>query len=318
MPEKRIDWKNDVVPKVKERLQERINRGVPKASLRGIFYALVSLEVIPNTQNAYKLLSRALVKAREDVIIPDEWIVDETRTIVDIDDIYAPPEDLIDDLLSDLTEDFPQRYKDEIPRWYKQPKYVEIWVEKKAMRGVFAAIINAGGRQVRIAPNGGWSSRSFSEENHKRLLKKRRREGKDVYVLYYGDYDPSGLRMVQKLKEELTGIGVHFEHVAITKEQIRQFHLEHLKNLDPAVRAKLGRDSNANYFRSINNGELFQIEVDALDALGPDDLKRLLLDNINEYFDEEIRELVLSDPKHQSKNIRRLVHKRLAEAKVKG
>ena len=95
--------------------------------------------MIPNTQNAYKLLSRALVKAREDVIIPDEWIVDETRTIVDIHDIYAPPEDLIDDLLSDLTEDFPERYKDEIPRWYKQPKYIEIWVEKKAMRGVFAA-----------------------------------------------------------------------------------------------------------------------------------------------------------------------------------
>jgi 5S rRNA maturation endonuclease (ribonuclease M5) len=214
--------------------------------------------------------------------------------------------------------DFPERYKDEIPRWYKQPEYIEIWVEKKAMRGVFAAIIKDGDRQVRIAPNGGWSSRSFSEENRKRLLKKRRREGKDVYVLYYGDYDPSGLRMVQKLKEELTGIGVHFEHVAITKEQIRQFHLEHLKNLDLAVKAKLGRDSNAKYFRYINNGELFQIEVDALDALGPDDLKRLLLDNIDEYFDEEIRERVLSDPKHQSKNIRRLVHRRLAEAKVNG
>jgi len=132
------------------------------------------------------------------------------------------------------------------------------------------------------------------------------------------DSPAAGLRMVQKLKEELTGIGVHFEHVAITKEQIRQFHLEHLKNLDPAVRAKLGRDSNANYFRSINNGELFQIEVDALDALGPDNLKRLLLHNIDKYFDEEIRERMLSDPKHQSKNIRRLVHKRLAEVKVKG
>jgi 5S rRNA maturation endonuclease (ribonuclease M5) len=154
--------------------------------------------------------------------------------------------------------------------------------------------------------------------SQKRLLKKRRKEGKDVYVLYYGDYDPSGLRIVQKLKEELTDIGVHFKHVAITKEQIRQFHLEHLKNLDPAVRAKLGRDSNANYFRSINDGELFQIEVDALDALGPDDLKRLLLDNLDKYFDEEIRERVLSDPDHQPKSIRRLVHKKLAEAKVKG
>ena len=52
-------------------------------------------------------------------------------------------------------------------------------------------------------------------------------------------------------------------------------------------------------------------------ALGPDDLKRLLLDNIDKYFDDEIRERVLSDPKHQPKNIRRLVHKRLTEA-IKG
>jgi hypothetical protein len=123
-------------------------------------------------------------------------------------------------------------------------------------------IINDGDRQVRIAPNGGWASRSFPEEGRKRLLKKRKVEGKDVCVLYYGDYGPSGLRMVQKIREELTTMGVHFEHVAIPKEQIRQFHLEHLKNPDLVVKAKLGSDSNANYSRSINNGELFQIELE--------------------------------------------------------
>jgi len=51
---------------------------------------------------------------------------------------------------------------------------------------------------------------------------------------------------------------------------------------------KLRRDSNANSFREQNEGRLFQIEVDALDALSPDELKKLLLGNIDRYFDERI------------------------------
>ena len=307
----RIDWKNGVVPKVKERLQERRIRGIPKASIRGIFYTLVSLEAIPNTQNAYKTLSRALVKAREDGVILDDWIVDETRSIVDIDDIYQTPTEIIGNILRYLTQRMPDEYQHKIPRWYKQPKYVEVWVEKNAMRGVFRAIIIEENRQVRIAPSGGWSSRSFSVENRDRLRHKLH-EGKEVYVLYYGDYDPTGLRMVLNLRRDLSDIGVLFIHVAITKEQITEFHLEHLTNPDPAVMEKLQRDPNANSFRELNEGRLFQIEVDALDALSPENLRDLLLSNIERYFDMKINSKVRSDSNNQPETIRRQVHNAIA------
>jgi hypothetical protein len=306
-----IDWQNEIVHAVKERLEDRRSRGIPKASLRGIFYALVSLEMIPNTQGAYKTLSRALVTARRNGVIPNDWIVDETRKIVDIKDNYATPAYKIDTYIYTLLDWLPDAFKDElIPRWRNQPNYVEVWIEKNAMRGVFISIIDAENRQVRIVPNGGWSSYSFYEENKKRLFDKKL-DAKEVYVLYYGDYDPSGLRMVERLRDELEALGIHFVHVAITKKQIRKYHLEHLKNVDPQVTDKLLNDSNSEWFRSINEDKLFQIEVDALDALSPDDLKSLLLDTVDDYFDSNTYDQLLDEPDHQPENIRRLVHDKL-------
>jgi len=57
---------------------------------------------------------------------------------------------------------------------------------------------------------------------------------------------------------------------------------------------KLQKDSNSEWFRSFNNGQLFQIEVDALDALNHDDLKSLLLDTVDDYFDPDIYDGLLS------------------------
>lgn len=129
---KRLDWKNKIIPKVKEILQDRRSRGIPKATVRGIFYILVSLNLIPNLKGPYKGLSRALVKAREQKIIPDNWTADESRHIIDIDDEYKSQEELVDDALK-YFDDLPQDYKDQIPKWYKQPIYVEIWIEKNAV-----------------------------------------------------------------------------------------------------------------------------------------------------------------------------------------
>jgi len=66
----RIDWKNEIIPRVKKILEERREQGVPAATLRGIFYILVSLGLIDNVQQRYKGLSKALVTARRDGIVP--------------------------------------------------------------------------------------------------------------------------------------------------------------------------------------------------------------------------------------------------------
>lgn len=113
--------------------EERRQQGVPAATLRGIFYILVSFDLIENLQQRYKGLSRALVTATREGIIPYAWIIDESRSIIDIDDVYYTPQERIDHRINWLLE-LPDVFKKTmIPRWYKQPKYIEVWIEKNAM-----------------------------------------------------------------------------------------------------------------------------------------------------------------------------------------
>lgn len=106
---------------------------------------------------------------------------------------------------------------------------------------------------------------------------------------------------------------IHFLHVAITKEQIEEFELQELTNPDPVVMMKLEQDPNAEGFRLENNGQLFQIELDALSALRPDELKDLLEKSVDEHFDDDIYHRVISDPKYSSTHIRRLVRNRITK-----
>ena len=240
-----------------------------------------------------------------------DCIVDESRTIIDIDDSFYPPEQLIDaqlDVLESLPEDYKIRY---IPRWHGQPHYVEVWVEKKAMAGVLESILV--GYQIRIVPTGGWASFTYERNNLKRL-KEKTRQGKKVHILYLGDYDPSGLRMDEKMIDRYWNeYGIDLKRIAITREQIQEFGLQHITNPDSEVLSKLRRDSNADVFRSNNDGKLFQIEVDVLQVLDPTILKDLLISNIERYFDKGIHNEIMNDPKLSPMHIRGLVNKKVMQ-----
>jgi hypothetical protein len=64
----RIDWKG-VVDRIKRELPWFLERGITP-TLRTLFYRLVSLEIIPNTDQAYKQLSSTAVKARKEGRLP--------------------------------------------------------------------------------------------------------------------------------------------------------------------------------------------------------------------------------------------------------
>ena len=128
--------------------------------------------------------------------------------------------------------------------------------------------------------------------------------------MYLGDYDPSGLRMDEKMIERYWNeYGIDLKRIAITREQIQKFGLQHLTNPDPEVLSKLRRDPNADVFRRNNDGRLFQIEVDVLQVLDPSILKDLLVSNIEGYFDKGIHNEVMNDPKLSPMYIRGLVNK---------
>jgi hypothetical protein len=57
----------------------------------------------------------------------------------------------------------PEDYESRIPRWLNQPHYVEIWIEKKAMRSTFEGLVR--GREVDIVPFGGYHSVPYLYDN---------------------------------------------------------------------------------------------------------------------------------------------------------
>ncbi len=203
------------MPEIKKQVDLYASQQIP-LSLRGIYYILVSKNILKNNKNQYNYLSTYTTKARErseigfdsrgkayeeDEILPIDCFIDGVRHITDIDDDYESAEQFIGRGIN-YVKNADTNYT--IPRWYNQPHYVEAWVEKSAMRGVLDSIINTvGKREVRIVPTSGQESVSYAWENAERLRAKQA-EGKQVHIRYFGDLDPSGEQIERSIVEKLT------------------------------------------------------------------------------------------------------------------
>ena len=124
----RTDWK-EVTKYVKFSLVWFEQLGIVP-TLRTIFYRLVSLEIIPNTEQSYKSLSSTMVKARKSGEIPWNCFSDQGRQVLNGMKQYTSPEDYIDIGVNYL-KNASNKYS--IPRWHNQKNYVEVWIEKQAL-----------------------------------------------------------------------------------------------------------------------------------------------------------------------------------------
>src|SRR5262249_32769171 len=80
--------------------------------------------------------------------------------------------------------------------WETQPRYLELWVEKDALSGIFERTLEPYGVAVNVAR--GYDSWSAIKNAADRLL---RYEDRDPLIFYFGDFDPSGEHMVVSLRE---------------------------------------------------------------------------------------------------------------------
>ena len=163
-----------------------------------------------------------------------------------------------------------------------------------------------------IVPTRGFSSVSFNNSNFQRLLYFQQ-QVKNVHILYFGDLDPSGESISSTVLEKFNhyGIDVDFQRIAVTEQQMMQFDLP--RNPDPETLTKLRRDPRRQSFMNKHNGELFQIEIDALQAYAPLEFKNLVQNSVDRYFDERIYQQVLTAPEHSPKKIDQLVYKTIRE-----
>jgi hypothetical protein len=177
---------------------------------RGVGYKLFVMGLIPDmSKQSMAKVYRLLKEAREEDIIPWEWIVDETRGLERVP-TWDDPEDYVEYMRRQYRRDF----------WNYQPVRIEAWSEKGTVRGVLAPVLDEYG--VGFRPFHGFDS---ATEIHDISLGN---DDRKLIAIYVGDYDPSGMCMSEvDLPKRLPDYGA--THVELRRLTLR---IEHCKRPD--------------------------------------------------------------------------------------
>jgi hypothetical protein len=221
---------------------------------RGIGYKLFTAGLIPSmSRKDMQKVYRLLKEAREQDIIPWEWIVDETR------ELERCP-----------TWDDPEQYAHVVARsyrrdfWNQQPHRVDVWSEKGTIRGVLAPVLDRYAVGFRVMH--GFSSATAVYDVA------RGYDDRPLIVLYVGDYDPSGLYMSEadlpKRLAEYGGDHVHLKRIALL--------YDHVTGLPSFPATDKRKDPRFNWFTS-----RYGVRCWELDAMDPNDLRDCVETSIN-------------------------------------
>lgn len=188
---------------------QEVLRETHPMTVRQVYYQLVSRQVIENNRGQYQAVSNLLRDARKDGVIPWDWIEDRTRR--------PRPVQMWDDL-ADFIETVRRAYRRDV--WPAQPGYLEVWLEKDALSGIFETELRRYGVTLNVGKGyDGWDSIHNAADRY--------RDGDGVTVLYFGDLDPSGEDMVRSLRERLAFFDCYPEIVkcALTRDDVRRYNL---------------------------------------------------------------------------------------------
>jgi len=253
-------------------------------TLRQIYYQLVAKQIISNEQSNYRKISRLCVAGRDEGILPEEGFADRLRIIDKLSSWVD---------LNEFMETVKRSYHKN--KWQNQPKYLEIWTEKDALRSVLSQVTYQ--YDVSLMVSRGQLSRTAIYEASERY---KAQGDKEYYLYYCGDFDPSGLSIYNSIKERLDnfGISIKFERIALTKEQIEKYKLPS----DPAKQS----DPNYNKFVSLYGSDM----VVELDSLPPDVLRDIIKDCITKNINNGLLAQVQKEETKEQDKLNKFIDKR--------
>jgi len=258
-------------------------------TLRQLYYRLVARGMTNDVQH-YKRVVASMTEARWNGDVEMEAFVDRERQMYG--ETKAQERELGDEITNaqEQIQAWMSSYK--LDTWSNQPKFVEVWIEKKALQGVFEGPCRA--HAVALAPCKGYASLTFLNEAKERF-ESATGDGKEVVILYFGDYDPSGEDIPRSIKENLVRMGAEVEvvRVALNLELIKSLRL-------PGVPPK-STDSRTAKWDGARAVEL--------DAVEPKMLERMCRDAIRNHFDEDLHAELLSREEKERQEFRKELKK---------
>jgi hypothetical protein len=147
--------------------------------------------------------------------------------------------------------------------WHDSEEYVEVWLEKEALRGVISpVVIEEFGLDLYVTK--GQPSVSYLYDAAEDIIS----DGRPTYVYVLADWDPGGLRIFDRIKQELIGFvgdaaDLHVRRLALTPYQIDLYDLP--------TRPGKEKDPNATEF-----ARRFGDRCVELDAMPPNTLRSLV------------------------------------------
>jgi hypothetical protein len=246
----RYDWQNLLA-----RAKAIVKSYDTLVTLRQLFYRLVAAQLLPNTTNAYKALSKHTAEARRAGTFPA--LMDRGRAIHRYQTFRDPAA--------------ARRWLREIYRRDRtegQAYALYLGVEKA---GIVAQLQEwFGDRGIPVLALGGYGSQTYVDD----VAAHAKKDGRPAVLLYAGDHDASGEDIDRDFTAR-TGCWWKVRRVALTATQVRQYALppQPGKETDSRARGFVAR-----------HGKLVQVE---LDALPPDVLRTLYTDAIAAFWNDD-------------------------------
>lgn len=238
-------------------------------TLRALHYRLVGIGMT-NTLEHYKRVVNAMIDARWEGLVAFDAFSDHDRAIIGSTQYQETSlEDSIEEA-KDAIRNWMRWYSR--LRWENQPYYPEVFIEKKALQGVFEKPCDE--MKVALGACKGYPSLTFLFDTAQRFIEAINM-GKKPIILYFGDYDPSGEDIPRSIAENLFRLGVdglEVRRIALMEHQVVAWNLPHAPT-------KQGDSRTAKWTG------LGQVE---LDAIMPNQLRDMCRTAIKEIFDNSL------------------------------
>ena len=259
--------------------------------LRRIHYQLISQDPAPllpdgetyeNTKACWKKLNSASKYARYLGLV-DAWRFKDRRNpepVINVNGYKVEP-------YIDITElGYWEVELDSFPSlpsyWLKeysgdQKYHIEIWIEKSTMNDVLEPVCQSQGVNLIVGMG------EFSITSVVKLMNRLKTYKKPCRILYVSDFDPGGRSMpvavsrkIEKFLEDSDEpFDVRLIPIILTHEQIQKYEL-------PRTPIKESEKRGTQFEKRFGEGA---VELDALEALHPGELKKIVVKAIRQYRD---------------------------------
>lgn len=264
-------------------------------TLRQLYYRLLALGHISLGEDpsedkgkAYKRFGGIIADARLRGDFPFEWLLDRTRDVQP--GSFKTNKVVVPTALAEAEKEIltaPERLLLR-SRWWGQETLVSVWVEKEALAGVFEKPCRDTGVSWFVCRGYPSLSSLYDWVKYMDECCRLNTSVHELVILYFGDHDPDGWEIPRSAHRRVCEIAElyshEFQNIFYPRLERVAFNMDQILAFDPpSFGAKVSSSRYAAYVEEHDTKEAWE-----LDALEPDELDRMIRDNVMRHFDRDV------------------------------